>query len=282
MAPAIAVLAVFYLVAIVQVFVASFQRFNLFTGESAFIGMDNYRRVLASEAFWQCSLNAVAYLLITPALVVLSLSAALILESGIRWAKGWRLLLFLPVVTPTIVGAIAWSALLREDGGVFNAALSALGFGPVRWLTERPWSLLSPMLVTLWKGFGFYMMIFLAALLTVPAELKEAARLDGAGRIGVFRHVVVPAIWPVTGLVIVMSSISALKVFEEPFVTVRGAPIEHQTIVPLLYREAFERGDFGRASAIGVLLFLAILTASVLNVVLSRRRAAASAEGVAA
>jgi hypothetical protein len=121
------------------------------------------------------------------------------------------------------------------------------------------------MLVTLWKGFGFYMMIFLAALLAVPRELKEAMALDGGGRWLTFRHVVLPAIWPVMTLVIIISSVSALKAFDELFVTIGGAPIEHKTIVPLVYQTAFEESAFGAASAVGVMAFVVILAFSMLN-----------------
>jgi putative chitobiose transport system permease protein len=109
------------------------------------------------------------------------------------------------------------------------------------------------------------MMIFLAGLLNVPRELKEAAAIDGAGRWGSFRAVTLPAIWPVMTLVIVISSISALKVFDELFVTVRGVPIEHQTVVPYVYEIAFGEGSFGVASAAGVVLFVVLLVFSLIN-----------------
>lgn len=269
--PALLVLGVFFLAAMVQVFYYSFTRYTAFSPPE-WVGLDNYRRVLASDRFWICLLNTAAYLLVTPAIIALSLGAAMIIEAGLRWAKGLRLLLFLPVVTPTIVAAIAWSAVLRQDDGVLNGLLHAVGLPKVGWLTERPWTLVAAMLVTLWKGFGFYMMIFLAGLLAVPKELKEAASLDGAGRLGVFRHVVLPALWPVMTLVFIVSSISALKVFEELYVTVKGTPIEHQTVVPLIYTEAFEKGDYGMASAIGITLFFIILAFSLVNLRLSQKR----------
>ena len=182
-------------------------------------------------------------------------------------------MLFLPVVTPTVVAALAWRVLYDENGGLLNATLERLGMEPVRWLSEKPWTLISAMLVTLWKGFGFYMMVLLTALLAVPRELKEAASIDGAGRLGVFWNVVVPSIRPAMLLVLVVSSISALKVFDEIFVTIQGTPITHKTIVPLVYELAFTQGKFGLASAAGMLLFVVILALSVANLRLSRRAA---------
>jgi len=269
--PSVVILGVFFLAAMVQVLYYSFTRYTAFDPPE-WVGLDNYRRLLASDRFWICLLNTGAYLLVTPVLMALSLGAAMVIESGLKWAKGLRLVLFLPVVTPTIVAAVAWTAMLRQDDGLINAALRGIGLEGVGWLTERPWTLVSAMLVTLWKGFGFYMMIFLAGLMSVPKELKEAASLDGAGRLGVFRHVVLPALWPVLTLVFIVSSISALKVFEELYVTVKGTPIEHQTVMPLIYTTAFEKGEYGMASAIGITLFVIILAFSLVNLRLSQKR----------
>ncbi|MFO0081532.1 MAG: carbohydrate ABC transporter permease, partial [Phycisphaerales bacterium] len=251
----------------------SFTRYTPFSVDGPrWVGLENYRRLLLTERFWFCLGNSFLYLLVTPALMALSLWAAMVVESALRWAKGLRLVLFLPVVTPTIVAAIAWAVVLREDGGLINTMLGLVGIDRVPWLTEPPFTLISAMFVTLWKGFGFYRMVFLAGLLAVPKELKEAAAIDGASRFGVFRHVTLPALWPVLTLVFIISSISALKVFEEIYVTARGVPVEQQTAVPLIYLEAFEKGDYGMASAIGITLFLIILAFSLVNLRLSSRR----------
>jgi len=272
LSPALIVLGVFFLWSMGEVAWRSFTRWTPFSATVEFVGLENYRRIIAGEQFWTCLLNSIAYLLVTPVILALSLGAALLVDAGLRGARGLRLVLFLPVVTPTIVAAIAWSALLREDGGVINTVLNGLGLDGVAWLTQRPWSLVSAMMVTVWKGFGFYMLVFLAGLVGVPAELKEAARLDGASPISVFRHVTLPALWPSITLVSVVSSIAALKVFEELFVTIKGTPPEHQTLVPLIYLEAFERGEYGMACALGLMLFTFILGLSLLNLRLSRRR----------
>lgn len=271
LAPAMLVLSVFIIWSIIQVGYFSLTRYTVFDGPH-FAGLENYQRLLSSERFWLALGNSFLYLLVTPVLIVLSMAAALIVDAGLKWAKGLRVLLFLPVVTPTIVAAVAWRVVLREDGGLFNEMLAGLGIGPIAWLTERPWTLISPMLVTVWKGFGFYMMIFIAGLLAVPPELKEAASLDGAGRFGILRHVILPAMSPVIGLVFVISSIGALKVFDELYVTVKGVPVDHLTAVPLVYDTAFQRGDYGMASATGIALFLIILAFSLVNLRLTTKK----------
>jgi putative chitobiose transport system permease protein len=271
LAPALVVLGVFVLWAMVQVVFYSFTRYTAFTGPDP-VGLDNYRQLLHDGRFWFCLVNSFLYLLVTPAVILLSLQAALVVHAGLRWAKGLRVLLFLPVVTPAIVAAVAWRILLKEDQGLLNTALGYIGLGPVEWLSAKPWTLISAMLVTLWRGFGYYMMIFLAGLIAVPRELEEAATIDGAGRGRVLWHVTMPALRPLITLVVVISSISALKVFDELYVTIRGAPISHQTAVPLIYDTAFERADYGYASAIGVVLFVVVLVFSLIQLHLTGER----------
>lgn len=262
--PAFAVLAVFVLAAFVQVVGFSLTDYNAFN-RGRFVGLENYRRLLADERFWFCLGNSFLYLLITPVLMVLSLAAAMLVHSGVRFLWGLRAWLFFPVITPTIVAAIAWRVLLSEDGGLLNTVLGWVSLGPVHWLSERPWTLISAMLVTMWKGVGYFMMVFLAGLVAVPRELEEAATVDGAGRFLRFFHVTLPALRPVLVLVALISSVSALKVFDELYVTIKGAPISHQTAVPLIFDTAFDRGDFGLACAQGVVLFVIVLGFSLLQ-----------------
>ena len=271
LAPAMIVLGVFTLGAAAQVFYYSFTKFTAFDGPH-FVGVDNYQRLLLTDRFWRCLLNSATYLLVTPAVITLSLAAALLVEADLRGMRWLRLALFIPVVTPTIVASLAWRLLLNEDHGMFNEVLSSLGLPTIHWLTQHPWTLVSAALVTLWKGFGFYMLVFLGALLAVPSELREAACIDGAGRWRTFCTVTLPGIRPAIVMVFIVSSISALKVFDELYITARGVPITNQTVVPLLYQVAFEEGDYGTASAIGVALFLVVLGFSLVNFRLSRRR----------
>ena len=269
--PGVAVLGVFVLAAFAQVVWYSLTDFNAFN-DGRWVGVDNYRRLLADEKFWFCLGNSFFYLLVTPVLMALSLGAAMLVHAGLGWAWGLRVWLFLPVVTPTIVAAIAWRLLLNEDGGLLNTALGWVGAGPVYWLSERPWTLASAMLVTVWKGFGYFMMIFLAGLVAIPRELEEAAEVDGAGRWRTFCHVTLPGLRPTLVLVALISSISALKVFDELYVTIKGAPVSHQTAVPLIFDTAFEKGDFGQACAIGVTLFVVVLAFSLVQLYLVRDR----------
>ncbi|MEM6749113.1 MAG: sugar ABC transporter permease [Planctomycetota bacterium] len=268
LAPGALVLGVFILASMVQVIRVSFTSATVFT-DGEFVGLENYQRLLADKVFWLCVGNSFLYLLVTPVVMALSLAAAMLVHAGLRWAWGLRVWLFFPVVTPTIVAAIAWRLLLDENDGVLNAAMGTVSIGPVYWLTEKPFTLVSAMLVTTWKGFGYFMMIFLAGLMAIPKELEEAASIDGAGRFGVFWNVVMPGLKPMLVLVALVSSVSALKVFDELFVTLQGVPVSHQTAVPLIFDAAFVQGEFGLACAMGVMLFVVVLVFSLVQLRLS-------------
>lgn len=270
LAPAMAILLVFALLPTAQVVYYSFTRYTAFTGPD-WVGLENFRRLLASDRFWFCLGNSFLYLLVTPVIMVVSLAAALVVHHLVRGGKVLRVLLFLPVVTPAIVAAMSFRVLFNEDSGLINSALARMGLPPIGWLSVYPWTLISAMTVTLWKGFGYYMMVFLAGLLSVPRELEEAATIDGAGRWRAFWHVTLPTLRPVLFLVATISSISALKVFDELYVTIAGAPITHQTAVPLIYRTLSEDGEYGLASAEGVLLFVVILAFTLLQLAVQRR-----------
>jgi putative chitobiose transport system permease protein len=269
-APAAVVLGVFVIAAAGQVLAYSFARYNAFRGPDP-VGLLNYQKVVANDTFWYALGNSFLYLLVTPAVMVVSLAAALVVHCGIRGGHVLRVLLFLPVVTPAIVAGMSFRLLFNEDAGLINRGFEAVGLAKEPWLTVYPYTLISAMTVTLWKGFGYYMMIFLAGLLSVPRELEEAAIIDGAGRGRVFWHIVLPTLRPLLILVAVISSISALKVFDELYVTIEGAPQSHQTVVPLIFRTLTD-GDYGLASAIGVVLFAIVLMFSLVQLWVVRNR----------
>lgn len=269
-APAMAVLIIFALLPTAQIVYYAFTRYTAFSGPD-WVGLENFRRLLASDRFWFCLGNSFVYLLVTPAIMLVSLAAAMVVHQLVVGGKLLRVLLFLPVVTPAIVAAMSFRLLFNEDSGLINGVLRGLGLRPIGWLSVYPWTLISAMTVTLWKGFGYYMMVFLAGLLSVPRELEEAATIDGAGRWRSFWHVTLPTLRPVLFLVATISSISALKVFDELYVTIAGAPITHQTAVPLIYRTLSEEGEYGLASAEGVLLFVVILAFTLVQLWVQRR-----------
>lgn len=265
--PALSIFAVFVFYPAVRIVLLSFQQYS-FVSEAVWVGLENYARLVSDRTFGFALLNSLLYLLVTPFLIVISISVAFLLDVKVRGVTFFRGLYFLPVVTPMIVVGILWQWLLNEDVGLVNYALVAAGLadGKVNWLTSYPLNLFSVMFVTAWKGLGYYAVIFLAGLLTIPKELEEVAALDGANAWQQLLYVKLPLLKPTIALVAIISSISALKVFDELYVMIPGAPAAEKTLVPLIYQVAFLDFRLGYASAISVVLFLITLAFSYLNI----------------
>lgn len=265
--PALAIFAVFVFYPAVRIFLLSFQRYS-FVSDPVWIGLENYIRLLGDETFRYALLNSFVYLLVTPVLIVTALGVAFLLDVKVRGIKFFRGLYFLPVVTPMIVVGILWQWLLNEDVGLINYLLVATGLADdkVNWLTSYPLNLFSVMFVTAWKGLGYYAVIFLAGLMTIPRALEEVAEIDGAKPWQVLWYVKIPLLKPTIALVAIISSISALKVFDELYVMIPGAPMAEKTLVPLIYQVAFLDFRLGYASAVSVVLFVITLAFSYFNI----------------
>ncbi len=263
--PALAILVVFIFYPAVRIFLLSFQDYS-FVRDAVWVGFENYGRLLSDRTFGWAMVNSLLYLLVTPFLIVASVSVAFLLDAKVKGSGFFRGLYFLPVVTPMIVVGIIWQWLLNEDVGLINYVVTLMGGDKVYWLTSYPLNVLSVMFVTGWKGLGYYAIIFLAGLLTIPEELEEAAALDGAGPIQRLLYVKLPLLKPTIALVAIISSISALKVFDELFIMIPGAPAAEKTLVPLIYQTAFLDFRLGYASAISVVLFVMTLAFSYLNI----------------
>jgi putative chitobiose transport system permease protein len=266
-------LTVFY--PAIQAFALSFTRFEFdVTQPPQWIGFENFKRLWGDRVFWQTLRNTLLYLVgVVPLLVVVPLGLAILVNRKIRGINWFRLSFYTPVVISMVVAGIAWRA-LYDSNGIFNQLLELAGISEgIRWLTSPELALWSIMVVTIWKGLGYYMVIYLAGLQSIPAELYEAASLDGSD--GWIEHwdITVPLMRPYLLLVTVISSISATKVFEEVFVMTRGGPLNSsKTVVYYVYDQAFSAQylDYSYGCTIGLVLFLFILILSILNLKLSR------------
>lgn len=268
-----AFLVLFAFVPIVLVFTYSFRSYELFQ-PGAFVGFDHYRELLTDRNFWWALLNSVMYLSVTPVLIVLSLGLATLLRERTRINEFFRSLYFLPVVTPVVIAAIAWQWMFHEDVGIVNAAIQGMGLSdkPLPWLTQYPLNLITAMWVTVWRGMGYFMLIFIAGLMSIPESIEEAAEIDGASWWQRTLHITIPSLRPSIMLVFIISSINAVKVFTEVYIMLPGSPASNKPLVPYLYQQAFEYLDMGYASAVGVVLFMLTLGFSYLNMRYMERR----------
>lgn len=265
--PAAIILLVFFFIPFFQTFVLSFQDYSNSLYNSTFAGFDNYIKLFQSPIFYKVLLNTFIYLIVAvPILVIVPLFLAILLNQKIRGVTLYKILIYLPVIVSIVVAAIAFKWLFA-DSGILNFIVTSLGFESIGWLTNPKWALYSVIIVTVWKGIGYYMMIYLAALMSVPSELYEACDIDGAGFFRKHLTVTIPHIMPTIALVTTISAISAMKVFAEIYVMTKGGPLNSsKTIVYYIYERAFENLDLGFASAMAVVLLVIVLALSLINI----------------
>jgi putative chitobiose transport system permease protein len=269
--PALFFLSLFIIVPIIEVVYFSFLKYSFF-GANEFIGLENYTRLFADSNFWWTLFNSLMFVLVTPVLMVVSLVFALSIRNSMHSAQILRLFFFLPVITPIIVVGIMWKWIFTEETGLLNYVLSLAGIINIPWLTQYPANMLSVMILTVWRGFGYYMMILLAGLALIPKEIEEAGILDGANPFQQVIHIILPSLKPTLLFIFVVSSSSAIKLFTELYVLIPGVPMNNKTLVAYLYRQSFERFDFGYGSALAVIIFIITSVFSYANIKMMERQ----------
>ncbi len=265
--PAFTVLFVFFFIPFFDTIKISFFDYSKDVYEPVFVGLQNYIELIKSPAFLKTIVNTFYFMILcTPFLVIFPLFLAILINQKILFKNPYKIIIYLPVIISIVVVAIAFKWLYAPSG-LLNYFMEKINLPAVGWLSDPNVAMISVALVTIFKGIGYYMMIYLSALLAVPKELYEAAEVDGA--VGFRKHmlVTIPHIMPSIVLVIIMSSISALKVFVEIYVMTRGGPLNStKTIVYYIYEKAFENLDLGLASAGAVILLLIVMVFSILNI----------------
>ena len=265
--PAGLVLAVFFFIPFFQTFGLSFFDYSSSLYSPVAVGVENYVKLFHSPIFYKVLWNTFVYLFVAvPILVVFPLFIAILINQKIRGVTLYKILIYLPVIVSIVVAAIAFKW-LYADQGILNYFMTILGQSPIGWLTDPKWAIYSVIIVTIWKGIGYYMIIYLAALMSVPQELYEACDIDGANFFQKHFTVTIPHIMPTIALVSTISAISAMKVFAEIYVMTKGGPLNSsKTIVYYIYERAFENLDLGYASAMAVVLLVIVMVFSMINI----------------
>ena len=265
--PALAMLTVFFFIPFFQTILLSFYDYSNDIYFPTFTGIENYKLLFSSKEFYQTIFNTFLFLiLVVPVLAILPLIVAIFINQKIKGINIYKVLIYLPVVVSIVVVAIAFKWLYAQEG-IINYIVSQLGINPIGWLTDTKFAMLSVAIVTIYKGIGYYMMIYLSALIGVPKDLYEAAEVDGTSELKKHLTVTIPHIMPIIALVVTMSSISALKVFAEIYVMTKGGPLNStKTIVYYIYERAFENLDLSMAATASVVLLAIILIFSIINI----------------
>jgi putative chitobiose transport system permease protein len=274
LAPSIALIGVFVVYPILAVVYFSFTDYDI-VRPPVWVGLDNFVRVFADETFWLALTHSLIYLIVTPTLIALSIALAIVVNRKLKGIQIYRALYFVPAVSGSIAIGLSWRWLFDRNG-IINGVLQSWGVikEPIQWLAEPGLVLPIAMLLTIWAGIGYYSVIFLAGLQNIPEELYDAARIDGCSDLQKHWHVSLPGLRPQIVFVAVISSLAALKVFDEIYVlTGRTGGILDSgvTMVFYLWRQAFQLHHAGYAAAIAIVLLAITLVFSIVNVRLLER-----------
>jgi multiple sugar transport system permease protein len=279
LAPAFIILSLFFFLPVIAGFALSVTDFDLYTlgdvHNLRFVALRNYRELIANPIFWTAFGNTMYFALVGgPLTVAVSLFAALLVNARLtRWKALFRTIYFAPVVTTLVAVSVVFKYLYHPRFGIINLALGALHLPQPDWLGDPRFAMPAIILLAVWKGFGYTMIIFIAGLQTIPEELYEAARLDGAGAWGQFRHVTLPMLGPTFLFVGVVVAIGQLQIFAEPYVMTAGGPLNKTlTIVMMMYQQGFKFWRMGYAAAVAFILFLVIGAATLLQMRLGEKR----------
>ena len=281
-APALMVIAVFFFLPVLAGFALSFTDFDIYAladiGNLRFVGLANYVELLQTPLFWKALGNTLYFVGVgVPLSIAVSLGAALLLNSKLaKFRPFFRVALFAPVVTTLVAVAIVWRYLLHTRSGLINYGLEGVGLTPIDWLGDPHWAMPAIILFAVWKNFGYNMIIFLAGLQSIPEELYEAARIDGASSGQQLRHVTLPSLAPVILLVSVLTMAGYFQLFAEPYVMTQGGPLQSTvSVLYFMYEEGFKWWNLGFASAIAFVLFVLMFVVTMLQLYVARRREAA-------
>jgi lactose/L-arabinose transport system permease protein len=233
-----------------------------------FVGLENFARLLRDAHFWGSMLNAaILFFIYVPAMTALAVVLASVLNAGFVRLQGlWRALIFLPHITSMVAAGYTFRLLLERDSGYANAMLGWFGASPVAWLDDTWWARISIGLLMVWAWLGYNTVIMLAGLQTIPGELVEAAKVDGANRVQAFLRITIPLLKPVIVFAVTLSIIGTFSMFTEPYVLTRGGPARAtETPVMQIFSTTFEEVKYGYAAAMAYVYFAIVVTVTIVQ-----------------
>ncbi len=259
--------AVITLVPVVISLVMAFTKWDAYNPPQ-FVGINNFVKLSADETFWIALRNTIVYTVgHVPLTMAAALVMALVLNRKLRGIGFFRTAAFFPYVTSMVAVAVVWNMLFEPSAGPINQLLRTLGWmNPPGWTSSTDWALPAIIITSVWRDMGYYMILYLAGLQAVPAELYEAASIDGASKWRQFWNVTWPGLRPTTFFVTIMLTIGAFKIFDLVVIMTDGGPGRASTVLSqLIYREGILEGNYGYSSAISLVLFLLVFTVTVVQ-----------------
>ncbi|TDD23524.1 carbohydrate ABC transporter permease [Nonomuraea diastatica] len=272
--PALVLFGVFFAWPAITAIQLSFLEYDV-VSQPVFVGVENFTRIAGDGRFWTALLNSLLFLVgMFPLLVVVPLLLAVLVNQKLPGIRTFRMLYYLPVVTSMVAVGVAWEYVFHQQG-VLNWILTGAGLldQPIQYLLDPVWALPALVLVEGWKSMGFYMMIYLAGLQTIPTNLYEAAKVDGATAWHRLRHITVPLMVPYIAVAVTVEMLDAMQAFTSIYVMTKGGPQDATlTLGYYIWSAAFEHYEMGYASAMGLVLWVLMIAMAVLNYRLTRGR----------
>lgn len=272
--PAAVLILTFLIIPIILTFILAFTNTRLISPEPGrFIGLENFSNLFTDDTFWASLRNTIIFtVVIVPVQSAVALGVALLVNTRTRGTTFFRTVYFLPVVTSIVVVSMLWMFMYQKDG-LINAMLARIGIAGPDWLGDPNWSLFAIIVMSIWQAMGFHMIIWLSGLQTIPAELYEAASLDGATRWQQFVHVTWPGLRPTAIFILITITIAAFGLFSQVNIMTQGGPLgSTSTLVFMAVRSGFERQQTGYASAISLVFFVLVLIVTVIQMLLTREK----------
>ncbi|EKN71004.1 binding-protein-dependent transport system inner membrane protein [Neobacillus bataviensis LMG 21833] len=275
--PALVLIITFSIYPIVKSFFMSFYTDYDYFKDLVFArGLDNYKMIFQDPEFWKSMGNTLLFVVgVVPLSIIISLIIATLLNQKIKFRGLFRTVYFLPFVTSVVAVSIVWRWIFHSQYGVLNYFLGLIGISPVNWLTDPKWAMPSLVILAIWKGLGYNIIIFLAGLQNINQQYYLAAKIDGAGAWERFKNITVPLLSPTTFFISIVSIINSFKVFDEVYALFGGQPGpagSAVTIVYYIYNKFYGEWDFGVASAAAYVLFLVIFIFTLIQLYFGKKK----------
>lgn len=280
-APTVVLFFIFVFIPVIASLFLSFTKYNVLNPPQ-WVGLDNYRQIFFHDPrFWKALGNTAIYVLgVVPIGICISLLLAVAINQKIKFKNFYKAIFFMPVVTSVIALSVIWRWLFAgEKYGLINYWLIKLGFSPIDWLMSTTWTLPAIMMMSIWVGLGYNMILILAGLQTIPDTFYEAAEIDGASAWHKFMHITLPLLRPTLLFAVIMSAINSFQVFEQVYIMTSGTGEGvggvldcALSLVAYLYEKGFGRFEMGYASAIAYCLFGIIFMITLINLKVNRER----------
>lgn len=264
---------IFSLLPIFSALYLSFTSWDVIGGKPTLIGLENYKNIFTTDEFYRVMGNTMKFILLyIPLIMISSFSVALLFDSKVKGVTGFRILLFVPVLTSWVAGSIIWKSALNGQYGLVNNLLGLVGIEGPGWLTDTKWSMISIVMVSIWKDLGFFSLIIFGGLRGINKTVYEAAKIDGASSFQILRNITLPLVSPTLFFVLITTMINSFQLFPQVMVMTGGGPLgSTQVIVERIYTYGFKYFNMGYATALSMILLAIIVSITIIQLVLQKK-----------